>query len=60
MCTLILRQRTKRNYNYRHQQTYAHIRIDKQLVKKKKIKIEPMNRLFEVFNADGTKNREVT
>ena len=37
-----------------------HTRINKQLVKKEKIKIEPMDRLFEIFNADRTKNREVT
>jgi len=30
------------------------------LVKKEKIKTEPIDRSFEVFNADGTKNREVT
>jgi len=29
-------------------------------VKKEKIKIELMDRLFEIFNADRTKNREVT
>jgi len=34
--------------------------IDKQLVKEGKIKTEPMNQLFEVFNANRTKNREVT
>ena len=38
----------------------THTRIDKQLVKKEKIKMEPMDRSFEVFNADGTKNGEVT
>ena len=38
----------------------TYIRIDKQLVKKEKIKIEPMDRSFKVFNADGTKNEEVT
>ena len=37
----------------------THIEIDKQLVKEEKIKTEPINRLFEIFNADGTKNREV-
>ena len=31
--------------------------IDKQLVKKEKIKMEPMNRSFKIFNADGTKNK---
>jgi len=30
------------------------------LVKEEKIKTEPMDRSFEVFNADGTKNGEVT
>jgi len=34
--------------------------INKQLVKKEKIQTKPMDRLFKVFNADGTKNREVT
>ena len=38
----------------------THTRIDKQLIKKEKIKTEPMDRSFEVFNADGTKNGEVT
>ena len=38
----------------------THIRIDEQLVKKEKIKMEPMDRFFEVFNADRTKNGEVT
>ena len=37
-----------------------HTRIDEQLVKDKKIPTKPINFLFEVFNADGTKNREVT
>ena len=37
-----------------------HIGIDKQLVKEEKIKTKPMNRLFKVFNADKTKNGEVT
>ena len=36
------------------------MRIDKQLVKEEKIKMESMDRLFEVFNADRTKNGEVT
>jgi len=39
---------------------YTHTGINKQLVKKEKIKIKPMNRSFEVFNVDKTKNREVT
>jgi len=39
---------------------YTHTRIDKQLVKEEKIKTEPMDRSFKVFNADRTKNREVT
>jgi len=34
--------------------------IDKQLVKDKRIQTKPINFLFEVFNANGTKNREVT
>jgi len=38
----------------------THTRINKQLVKKEIIKMEPVDRSFEVFNADGTKNREVT
>ena len=38
----------------------THTRIDKQLVKDKKILTKPINFSFKVFNADGTKNREVT
>jgi len=38
---------------------YIHTKINKQLVKKGKIKIEPIDRSFKVFNADSTKNREV-
>ena len=34
--------------------------IDEQLVKDKRIQIKPINFSFEVFNADGTKNGEVT
>ena len=34
--------------------------LNKQLVKEEQIKMETMPRLFKVFNADGTKNREVT
>jgi len=34
----------------------THIWIDKQLVKKKKIQMKPLNFSFKVFNADGTKN----
>jgi len=37
----------------------THTGIDKQLVKEEKIKMEPMDRLFEIFNIDGTKNGEV-
>jgi len=37
-----------------------HIGIDKQLVKDKRIQMKPINFLFEVFNTDGTKNKEVT
>jgi len=39
---------------------YTHTRIDKQLVKEEKIKMEPMERSFEVFNTDRIKNGEVT
>ena len=38
----------------------THTGIDEQLVKDKKIQTVPINFLFEVFNADGMKNREVT
>ena len=38
----------------------THTRINKQLVKDKRIQTKPINFLFEVFNIDGTKNREVT
>jgi len=38
----------------------THTGIDKQLVKEEKIKTEPMDRSFEVFNTDRTKNGEVT
>ena len=34
--------------------------INKQLVKDKRIQTKPINFSFKVFNADGTKNREVT
>jgi len=37
-----------------------HTGIDEQLVKEKRIQIKPINFLFKVFNADGTKNGEVT
>ena len=39
---------------------YTYTRINKQLVKKERIKMKPIDRSFKVFNADGTKNREVT
>ena len=39
---------------------YTHTRINKQLVKNKRIQTKPINFSFEVFNADGIKNREVT
>jgi len=39
---------------------YIHMGINEQLVKKKRIQIKLLNFLFKVFNADGTKNREVT
>jgi len=38
----------------------THTEIDEQLVKDKRIQTRPINFLFEVFNADRTKNREVT
>jgi len=38
----------------------THTGIDEQLVKKKRIQTKKINFSFEVFNADGTKNREVT
>jgi len=38
----------------------THTGIDEQLVKDKKIPTKPIDFSFEVFNADGTKNREVT
>ena len=37
-----------------------HTGIDKQLVKDKRIQTKPINFSFEVFNANGTKNREMT
>ena len=38
----------------------THTEINKQLVKDKKIQMKPIDFLFEVFNTDKTKNREVT
>jgi len=38
----------------------THTGIDKQLVKDKRIQMKPINFLFEVFNANGTKNGEMT
>jgi len=38
----------------------THTGIGKQLVKEERIKMEPMDRSFEVFKTDGTKNGEVT
>ena len=38
----------------------THTGINEQLVKEKRIKMKLMNFSFEVFNADGRKNREVT
>ena len=38
----------------------THTGINEQLVKDKKIPTKPINFSFEVFNADGTKNGEVT
>jgi len=37
-----------------------HTRIDKQLVKNKRIQTKLINFSFKVYNADRTKNREVT
>ena len=37
-----------------------YIEIDEQLVKDKRIQTRPINFSFEVFNADRTKNGEVT
>ena len=39
---------------------YTHMGIDKQLVKDKRIQTKKIDFSFEVFNADGTKNGEVT
>ena len=39
---------------------YIHTGINEQLVKDKRIQTKPINFSFEVFNADGTKNKEVT
>jgi len=39
---------------------YTYIEINKQLVKEKRIQTKLINFLFEVFNTDRTKNREVT
>ena len=38
----------------------THTGIDEQLVKNKKIQTKPINFSFEVFNADGSRNGEVT
>jgi len=38
----------------------THTGIDEQLVKDKRIQTKPLNFLFEVFNADGIKNGEMT
>ena len=38
----------------------THTEINKQLVKNKRIQTKPIDFSFEVFNTDGTKNREVT
>jgi len=39
---------------------YIYIGINEQLIKKKRIQMKPINFSFEVFNADGMKNGEVT
>ena len=38
----------------------THTEINEQLVKNKRIQTKPVNFSFEVFNADRTKNGEVT
>jgi len=38
----------------------THTGIDKQLVEDKRIQMKPINFSFKVFNADETKNGEVT
>ena len=38
----------------------THTEIDEQLVKEKRIQTKKIDFSFEVFNTDGTKNREVT
>jgi len=38
----------------------THTRIDEQLVKDKRIQMKSIDFSFEIFNADGTKNGEVT
>ena len=38
----------------------THTEIDKQLVKDKRIQTRPINFSFKVFNADETKNGEIT
>ena len=38
----------------------THTRIDKQLVKNKRIQMKSIDFSFEIFNTDGTKNEEVT
>jgi len=39
---------------------YTYTGIDEQLVKDKRIQMKLINFSFKVFNADGTKNGEVT
>ena len=39
---------------------WTHTRINEQLVKDKRIQTKKIDFSFEVFNADGTKNGEVT
>ena len=38
----------------------THTRIDKPLVKDKRIQTRPINFLFGIYNIDGTKNRDIT
>ena len=52
----------KRSYDYRHQwiQNVLIQELISNQSRKKKIKTEPIDILFEVFNANGTKNEKVT
>ena len=39
---------------------YTHTKINKQLVKKERIKTEPIDKSFKIFNVDRSKNGKVT